>query len=38
MHYTEIIMGVILIIVGGMLFFGTLEQLNRFGLFINLGL
>jgi cytochrome c-type biogenesis protein len=38
MHYAEIVMGVILIIVGGMLFFGTLEQLNRFGLFINLGL
>ena len=38
MHYTEIVMGVILIIVGGMLFFGTLEQLNRFGLFIDLGL
>jgi cytochrome c-type biogenesis protein len=38
MHYAEIIMGVILIIVGGMLFFGTLEQLNRFGLFVDFGL
>lgn len=38
MHYAEIVMGVILIIVGGMLFFGTLEQLNRFGLFVDFGL
>ncbi len=38
MHYIEIAMGIILIIVGGMLFFGVLEQLNRFGLFVDLGL
>lgn len=38
MHYIEIAMGIILIIVGIMLFFGILEQLNRFGLFIDLGL
>ncbi len=38
MHYIEIAMGIILIIVGGMLFFGILEQLNRFGLFVDLGL
>lgn len=37
-HYVEIAMGVILIIVGFMLFFGILEQLNRFGFFIDLGL
>jgi cytochrome c-type biogenesis protein len=38
MHYVEIVMGVILIIIGGMLFFGTLETLNRFGFFIDFGL
>jgi len=38
MHYTEIAMGVILIIVGIMLFLGTFEQLARFGIFIDLGL
>jgi cytochrome c-type biogenesis protein len=38
MHYVEIIMGVILIIVGGMLFFGVLERLNQFGFFINFGI
>jgi len=38
MHYVEIAMGIILIIVGGMLFFGVLEQLNRFGFFVDLGL
>jgi cytochrome c-type biogenesis protein len=37
-HYVEIVMGVILIIVGFMLFFGILAQLNRFGFFIDLGL
>jgi cytochrome c-type biogenesis protein len=37
-HYIEIAMGVILIIVGIMLFFGVLARLNRFGLFFNLGL
>ena len=38
MHYTEIVMGVLLIIVGVMLFLGTFEQMARFGLFVNLGL
>ncbi len=38
MHYVEIAMGVILIIVGGMLFFGVLERLNQFGFFINFGI
>lgn len=37
-HYVEIIMGIILIIVGFMLFFGILAQLNRFGFFFDLGL
>ena len=38
MHYTEIAMGVLLIIVGIMLFMGTFEQLARFGLFVDFGL
>ena len=38
MRYVEIVMGVILIIIGTMLFFGTLETLNRFGLFVDFGL
>jgi cytochrome c-type biogenesis protein len=38
MHYAEIVMGVILIIVGAMLFLGTFEQLARFGVFIDFGL
>lgn len=38
MRYIEIVMGVVLIIIGAMLFFGTLETLNRFGLFIDFGL
>jgi cytochrome c-type biogenesis protein len=38
MHYTEIVMGIILIIVGTMLFMGTFESLARFGLFVDLGL
>ncbi|MDX9849202.1 MAG: cytochrome c biogenesis protein CcdA [Anaerolineaceae bacterium] len=38
MRYVEIVMGVILIIIGAMLFFGTLETMNRFGLFIDFGL
>lgn len=38
MHYVEIGMGVVLIVVGVMLFLGTFEQLARFGLFVNFGL
>lgn len=38
MRYVEIVMGVILIIIGAMLFFGTLETLNRFGFFVDFGL
>lgn len=38
MKYVEIGMGVILIIIGAMLFFGTLETLNRFGFFVDFGL
>ena len=38
MHFVEIVMGVILIVIGGMLFFGTLETLNRFGVFVDFGL
>jgi cytochrome c-type biogenesis protein len=38
MHYIEIGMGVIVIIVGVMLFMGTFEQLARFGFFVDFGL
>lgn len=38
MHYVEIGMGVLLIIVGIMLFMGTFEQLARFGVFVDFGL
>jgi cytochrome c-type biogenesis protein len=38
MLYAEIIMGVILVIVGTMLFLGTFEQLARFGVFVDFGL
>jgi hypothetical protein len=38
MRYTEIAMGVILVIVGVMLFFGTFQTLARFAPFIDLGL
>jgi cytochrome c-type biogenesis protein len=38
MRYVEIAMGFILVIVGLMLFFGTFEQLARFGLFFDFGI
>ncbi len=38
MRYTEIAMGVILVIVGGMLFAGTFELLARYGFFVDFGL
>jgi len=38
MYYAEIVMGVILIIVGVMLFLGTFESLARFGVFVDFGL
>jgi cytochrome c-type biogenesis protein len=38
MHYSEIVMGVVLIIVGVMLFLGVFETLARFGFFVDLGL
>jgi cytochrome c-type biogenesis protein len=38
MRYVEIGMGVVLVIVGLMLFFGTFEQLSRFGLFVDFGI
>ena len=37
-RYVEIAMGIILIIVGVLLFLGTFEQLARFGLFVDFGL
>ncbi len=38
MRYVEIVMGIILIIVGSMLFLGTFELLARYGLFVDFGL
>lgn len=38
MHYVEIAMGVVLIIIGIMLFFGTFETLARFGFFVDFGI
>ena len=38
MRYVEIGMGVILLVVGVMLFLGTFEQLARFGFFVDFGL
>ena len=38
MHYIEIGMGVILIIVGVMLFFGVFNTLSQFGYFVDFGL
>lgn len=38
MRYAEIIMGVVLIVVGAMLFMGTFQQLSRYGFFVDLGL
>ncbi len=37
-HYLEKAMGVVLIVIGIMLFLGTFESLARFGFFIDLGL
>jgi cytochrome c-type biogenesis protein len=37
-HFIEIGMGIIMIVVGVMLFLGTFEQLGRFGLFVDFGL
>lgn len=38
MHYVEIGMGIVLIIVGVMLFFGVFNTLGQFGFFIDFGL
>ena len=38
MRYVEIVMGVLLVIVGAMLFLGTFETLARFGFFVDFGL
>jgi cytochrome c-type biogenesis protein len=38
MRYTEIAMGIILVIVGSMLFLGTFERLATYGLFVDFGL
>jgi cytochrome c-type biogenesis protein len=38
LQYIEIAMGVVMIVVGVMLFMGTFEQLARFGFFVDFGL
>lgn len=38
MHYAEILMGIILIIVGLMLTLGLFDQLKRFGVFVDFGI
>lgn len=38
MHYVEIGMGIILIVVGVLLFFGVFNQLSQYGLFVDFGL
>lgn len=38
MHYVEIGMGVVLIIVGVLLFFGIFNQLSQYGFFVDIGL
>ncbi len=38
LHYVEIAMGVVLVIIGIMLFLGTFNQLARFGLFFDFGI
>ncbi len=38
MHYVEIVMGVVMIAVGIMLFFGLFTELSRFGPFVDFGL
>jgi len=38
LHYVEIVMGIILIIVGVMLILGTFSTLSRFGYFVDFGL
>jgi cytochrome c-type biogenesis protein len=38
MRYVEIAMGILLVIVGAMLFLGTFALLSRYGLFVDFGL
>jgi cytochrome c-type biogenesis protein len=38
MHYTEIVMGVVLVVVGVMLFLGIFETMARLGFFIDFGI
>jgi cytochrome c-type biogenesis protein len=38
MHYVEIAMGVVLVIVGILLFAGVFELLARFGFFVDFGI
>lgn len=38
LHYIEIVMGIVLVIIGIMLFLGTFNQLARFGIFFDFGI
>ncbi len=38
LHYLEIVMGVVLVIIGIMLFVGTFNQLAQFGIFVDFGI
>jgi len=38
LHYIEITMGIVLVIIGSMLFLGTFNQLARFGIFFDFGI
>jgi cytochrome c-type biogenesis protein len=38
MHYVEIVMGVVLVIVGVLLFAGVFELLARYGYYVNFGI
>jgi len=38
MHYAEVVMGVVMIVVGVMLFLGIFNQLSQFGFFVDFGL
>jgi cytochrome c-type biogenesis protein len=38
LHYIEIVMGIVLVIIGIMLFLGTFNQLARYGIFFDFGI
>ena len=38
LHYIEIAMGIVLVIIGIMLFLGTFNQLGKYGIFFDFGI